>query len=255
MAVFGSHLVPADGALGFAFGALELAVEARADEWRLSWRHGDELDRDEVGPRAVEPGAVPRARVVAPTRDRVVTVAPALPDGDVVVRTEPAITVLPGARLQIHVGAPVGLALRAGGGELLADLPAVRLERTWFGRSVRDGELCLAMRTSARGSLAELPRRPHRAVTVLEVTNGGATPFQLERLRLPMAHLGLSRAADGRWWTDGLAVALAPGEPARLVVRGVPEAAGPVERVAAPRRTGAPNPLLRALDALFSERW
>jgi hypothetical protein len=252
MELLGTHVLPADGIARLSFGALEATVEARPDEWRIGYRYGEERDV-----RTLAFGGPPVEdtvrRVATDTRDRTLVVAPALPPADVVMRAEPPLVVLPGD-IAVHVGTPMCLALRTAGGQGLLELPAVRLERTWFGPNVRDGEVCLAMRSQARLSAADLPRRPFRAVTVLTVRNQGTTPFTLERLKLPVPHLGLHRDPSGRWWTEAVEVVVNGPDAARLSVGRPPDAAGPVERVTAPRRAGAPNLVLRALDALFSER-
>lgn len=255
MSVFGEHALPADRVAAVSFGALEVVAEVRPDEWRLSWRYGEERDVDELRTEPAGAPARPAAliRSAVDDRDRRLRIEPALPDGDLVMRTEPAIHVLPGARVALHVGTPLSLAFRTSAGASLGELCAVRLERTWFGRSVRDGEICLSMRSHARLDAGEIPARPHRAVTVLEVHNPEDVPFSLERLKLPMRHLALHRAADGRWWTDALRVELA-ADGARMTVSGAPARPGPLTAVAAPRRAGTPNLVLRALDALFSER-
>jgi hypothetical protein len=251
MELFGTHVLPPDGTARLSFGALEASVEVRPDEWRVGHRYVEERDVREL---VVEGPAITDTvyRVATDTRDRTLVIGPTLPDGDVVMRTEPPLHVLSGS-IAVHVGTPIGVALRSRAGQLLAELPSVRLERTWFGPNVRDGEVCLAMRSQARLSATEVPRRPFRAVTVLTVRNEGATPFTLERLKLPVPHLSLYRDGTGRWWTEAVEVAVAGGQAARLSV-GRPPDVGPLERVVPPRRTGAPNPVLRALDALFSER-
>lgn len=252
MELFGTHVLPPDGIARLAFGALEVTVEARPDEWRIGHRYGEERDVDTfaLGGPAIEDAV---RRVATDTRDRTLVVAPALPPADVVMRAEPPLVVLPGD-IAVHVGTPMCLALRTARGQGLIELPAVKLERTWFGPNVRDGEVCLAMRSLARLSRGDLPRRPFRAVTVLTVRNQGAAPFTLERLKLPVPHLGLHRDGSGRWWTEQVEVVVSGAEGARLSVGAPPDGAGRLERVTTPRRTGAPNLVVRALDALFSER-
>jgi hypothetical protein len=252
MELFGTHVLPPDGLARLSFGALEATVQVRPDEWRIVHRHGEERDVRELvlGAPPVD-GAV--LRVATDTRDRTVVVGPTLPDADVVMRTDPPLQVLPGS-VAVHVGTPIGLAIRTAGGATLAELPSVRLDRTWFGPSVRDGELLLSMRSHARLSASDLPRRPFRAATVLTVRNVGKAPFSLERLRLPVPHLSLYRDPTGRWWTETVEVVVSGGESARLSVGPPPDGAGRLERVLPARRTEPPNPVLRALDALFAER-
>jgi hypothetical protein len=254
MALFGTQVVPLGEGVQFAFGALQGAVEVRPHEWRVSHRYGEERDEESLAAGPAPPD-VAVLRVATDTSDQTLVFAPVLPDGDVVMRTDPPIHLLPGNTVDLYVGTPIGLSVRTSRGQIVVERCAVRLEHTWFGPNVRDGEVCLSMRSHARSGLAELPRRPHRAVTVLTVRNEGDRVFSLERLRLPMGHLGLHRDSAGRWWTEGLEVVVRGGEAAHLAVGRVPKAAGAVEQVVHPRKAGAPNPVLRALDALFSERW
>ena len=99
-----------------------------------------------------------------------------------------------------------------------------------------------------------MPRTSHRAIAVLSVTNEDDDRLVLERLKVPVPHLGVFRAEDGSHWTQSLSIVRARGrDDARVEVdAGPPAIAGPVQAVAEARLRGTPGMLVRAFDALLS---
>lgn len=243
----------------FLVGSLDLRVWSRAGEWRLAVVYDRDplLDRASVtkpaGPWSPPPGAKLQ-RVASDAGDRVLVLEVALADRDVVVRPDPPLTVLPGDAVQIFVGTPLWLRVLTGDGRTIAEIPTVRMTHTWFGPSPREGELCYALRSRARVSAAEMPRRPHRAIAVLSVTNEADDRLVLERLKVPVPHLAVFRAEDGSHWTQSLSIVRSRGrDDAKVQVdAGPPEVAGSVESVADARLRGTPGMLVRAFDALLS---
>lgn len=244
----------------FLVGPLELHVWAGPGEWRVAVRHDADplLDRLEVtkpaGAWAPPPGAKVQRFAADEGGERILVVEAALPDLDVVVRPDPPLVVLPGDAVEVYVGAPLWLELLTADGRTLAEVPTVRMPHTWFGPSPRVGELCYALRSRARVSAAEMPRRPHRAIAVLSVTNEDDDRLVLERLKVPVPHLGVFRAEDGSHWTHSLSIVRSRGRDDATVAVGesAPAIAGAVEAVAEARRRGTPGMLVRAFDALLS---
>lgn len=243
----------------FLVGPLELWVWSLEHEWRVAWTHEHDplLDRSEVVRRAGGWSPPPGARVerfATDMGDRVLQVEPALPDLEVVVRPDPPLVVLAGDTVEVYVGAPLWLKLVLPDGRTLTEVPTVRMPRTWFGASTREGELCFALPSRARLSAAEMPKRAHRVTTALSIANQAQDRLVIERLKVPVPHLGLWRDAQGHLWTEAVSIVRPRGDDdARVSVSGsVPVVAGEVAPVAGARRTGSPSILLRAIDALLS---
>jgi hypothetical protein len=239
-------------------GPLELWIGCLPGEWRVAVLHDPEeahADRGEqsVGRAFDPPHGATLSRFTRGPDERELQLEWTLPDQAVVVRPDPPIGVLPGDETRVFVGCPLWLRLVTPDGRRLLEVPTVPLPRTWFGPDPRVGELCWALRSKARMSLEEMPRRAYRALTVLSVSNQGADPLVLERLRVPVPHLSVARAEDGQAWTEQvLIVRPRRDDEATVEIGGFPELAGPVHPVSPPRRTGSPGALFRAFGSLLS---
>jgi hypothetical protein len=136
----------------------------------------------------------------------------------------------------------------------MLDVPTYRPSDTWFGPNTRVGELCYAARTSARLSLDQVVRRPGRAITELRLINDGHDALRIERVKVPVPHLGVFRSEDGVFWTERVDLHRKPDEAQATIeiVPGAPAIAGATTRIAEPRETGTPSILVRALGALLT---
>ncbi len=138
-----------------------------------------------------------------------VKLEPTLADRPVVSRPVAPLHVPSGESVTVFVSSPLWVRISVGSGEAvreLLELPLTVLSDTWFGPSSMVGQLCYAARTRARMHLDEVAPRPHRAVTPVEIRNESARKLLLERLSLPVPHLGLYREANGAFWTESLAI-------------------------------------------------
>jgi hypothetical protein len=70
------------------------------------------------------------------------------------------------------------------------DQPTHRPSDTWFGPTTMTGELCYAIRTSVRLNLENLPARPGRAISVVQVKNQSRTDLKVEKPRVPSDRVG-----------------------------------------------------------------
>jgi hypothetical protein len=133
----------------------------------------------------------------------------------------------------------------------------LRLSDTWFGPSTREGELCYSGKTHARHTLAEVPRRAHRAITPLHIRNEAASPLPLDKISLPVPVLSVYGAADASLWTE--TVTMIRGSDSDMaalrIEHGPPAYVGPVSLVSAPRREQARGGLVRAFNVLFGDGW
>jgi hypothetical protein len=246
-------------------GPSTVHVERRPTDWRVWHDTGDdayavvaERAHDEEGP---PPEAAPTLRLSFTETPDTIVVRPALADRQVVVRPETTLVVPPGERVTLYASTPVWMALKlevrrprrgrtAPGPVVLAELPTARPTDTWFGPSKLEGELCYAVRTAARMDAADLPLRPHRAVTPVTIENQADTPMEVARIVVPMPYLALHVDRDGRLWTDGVLLTREPDED--LTTKATPSPPEGGERLAAPRSTTSLGQTLsRTVSRLF----
>lgn len=246
-------------------GPSTVHVERRPTDWRV-WHDVDDDPYAVVAERAhAEDGPPPDGPATlrlsfAETPDTIV-VRPALADRQVVVRPETTLVVPPGERVTLYASTPVWMALklevlRPRRGRVspepvvLAELPTARPSDTWFGPSKLDGELCYAVRTAARMEAADLPLRPHRAVTPVTIENQAATPMEVARIVVPMPFLALHVDRDGRLWSDRVELTREPDED--TTTKATPFMPDGGERLAAPRSTPSLGQTLsRTVSRLF----
>jgi hypothetical protein len=146
----------------------------------------------------------------------------------------------------LYASSPVWMALklevrrsRAGGAPTtdpssLAELPTSRPSDTWFGPST-PARASSATRCAPPPALevADLPLRPHRAVTPVTVENQAATPLDVARISVPMPFLALHVDRAGRLWTDGVRFTREPDEDTTVKAGALRPDGG--ERLAEPR--------------------
>lgn len=250
------------GALrAWRIGPFRLWARATAHEWRL-WSVAsddamtEELALDLEASDADLPADAVLTRVGLRSEAPVLSLLPALADRHVVVRPDIPVVVPAGARLELFVTTPVWITARAGaGGAPLLDVPCQRLSDTWFGPNTLEGELAYAIRTAARLELADLPHRPHRAITRVEVVNGARDALLLDRLKVPVSGLGLYAAGASGLWTDYVTLERKPQEAeaeAEASVGAGPGVSGvQAARVAGPRVATGGRFSLNAFSKLF----
>jgi len=77
-------------------------------------------------------------RVFASGSPVTVELRPVLPDGPVVIKSEEAITFLPGTETELYARIPLWVSVHAvPGGQMLLEAPTEPLSRTWFGESMK----------------------------------------------------------------------------------------------------------------------
>ncbi|HKL50016.1 MAG TPA: hypothetical protein VJ908_02515 [Wenzhouxiangellaceae bacterium] len=186
-------------------GPMKIELGHGDGEWLL-WSASDvEDDRPARSRMAVRRGLPEEVheRFVHDGPDRQVTLAPVLGDRPVVARPRQPVYLLSKQEVTFYLSTPIWLKILVGSSQLmLRELASIRLSDTWFGPSTRVGELCYANRTHARRNLAEVPLRPHRAITPLRIRNNAQEALPLEKISLPVPMLPLFGAEDGSLWTQ-----------------------------------------------------
>jgi hypothetical protein len=137
----------------------------------------------------------------------VCTLTPVLPPRPVIVKPAMPLQVLPGGHLDLFVSVPVWvrISLKDEASEKTVDLleePTVVLSNSWFGLPV-DGELCFALKTSARRRLEDLRPDVYRAVCPLTIRNETEKTFGFDRLCIRVQYLGLYAGESHPWTNHG----------------------------------------------------
>jgi hypothetical protein len=244
-------------------GPLSFRVEHLASEWRVYYsRASDPLDTAlEVRVPVSASHSTPLEdvdRFALANAESKLVIGAALADRPIVTRPETPFFVPPSQSVTLYVTVPLWVRIAVGNeGTQLVELPTYRLSDSWFGPPTSEGELCYASRTVCRLELAEVPLRPHRALTTVRLTNRSDKPLGLVRLKLPAPRLELYQDSGGRLWTQDVAFERREEheEFAALHLRsGPPKVAPDAHLLASPRDSGPELDWSRAFSVLFSRR-
>lgn len=199
-------LAVADGAtVHWRLGPCDLWLRRNGPEWWLAVHSG--IDDASARPPSIDVEQPPRniqwLRRIAPERCDSVSVTPRLPDRPVISRPDHPLSLLPGAHCRFFMGIPaflsVCLDLR---GLELHEVTTVALSNSWSG-SVMEGELCYALRTTAKREPGELLPASHRIVCPVEVRNESKEVLTFSRITLPVGALNVY-LGDTRLWANAI---------------------------------------------------
>jgi len=207
---YGTFEVPINGVGTWQIGPYDLWVQRSECEWRLASLQGrDSLDRtlrvDVPSDTTDPPEGAQIKRIAFETSPESVTLGPALADRPVVVSPEDPLQVPTDEKVILYISTPVWVELTTESGRVvLIDEPTHRPSDTWFGPSPMRGELCYATRTAARMVLENIPPRPHRVISVVEIKNRAKDSLTVDRLKIPTPHLSVYVTPEGGLWTETL---------------------------------------------------
>lgn len=212
-------------------GPLTLFAQAKRHEWVFGWKTASDPLQDTLSitvPSSVapDPDDYTFSRYAVGDIDSQLKLRPRLGDRPFIVRPDSRLFLLAGQETVLFVSTVVWISTYLNDGPdepcTLLELPARRPSDTWFGPNTLEGELCYASRTSARTDLDSIGRRPHRAVTPVEIRNLGSDTLPIDQLRVPVPALSLYHDQDDRLWTDTVCFVREEGE--REASLTVPEA-------------------------------
>lgn len=206
---WGSREVTCGSAHLWCVGPLTLEIQNLSLEWRALVRRGsDPLDetleeRDLSSPTGDEPPeGTETLRFAHAEPIRQIVLTPLLPDRPVVCSPHRPLYLPARGRTVMFISTPVWIRLTLDSADL-CEVPSFRLSDTWFGDNTREGELCYATRTAARLDRDKLPKRPHRALSEVEIRNESSEALLIDKIKMPVTTLSLYARADGLW-TDRL---------------------------------------------------
>lgn len=242
----------------YVVGPLALYFRREASEWQFG------LDREQVGDAqhrtlsssmACLPASLLMQRFIFRSSPQSFCLKPKLLDRSVVVKTRQPVSIPPGEQSVFYISSPVCIELQLQEPDyVLQEVLVQRLSDTWFGPSTQEGELCYADRTHARHSKAELPLRPHRAVTPITIVNRASRMLTIDKLSIPVPYLGLYGLPDGSLWTDPIVLEHQDGVGLTRfrIDRQLPEGIGQHHQLGGSRLHMERHGLIRAFADMFN---
>jgi hypothetical protein len=243
----------------YTLGPLTLYVQRMRTEWLLGYtRQNDPEARYQLHNHSIArlPELNNLQRFIFRDSPAAFCLMPTLLDRPVVVKTRTPLSIPPAEQAVFYISSPVviDVSLQQPTCRLI-EVASQRLSDTWFGPSTLHGELCYADKTQARHNRAELPARPHRAVTAVTIENNANTMLILDKLSIPVPYLAVYGLPDGSLWTDPITLqhegnhALTRFRIGKNLPSGVTAAA----RLTAPRQHIEKQGLIRAFTEMFND--
>lgn len=191
--------------LHWQIGPFRLWVARRGDEWHTAVDRVPSETQLITAREVSYPDHLAWKRLADTGGRNVIRLLPKLPDRAVIVRPDSPFTFAPGSEATFFISIPVWISVTTGDPftqELLCE-PTHLLSNTWFGDSM-DGELCYALRTTARRAVVELRTWAHLAACPMRIHNQSSSLLEFQRLCLRVKHASIY-AAD-RLWTSQINV-------------------------------------------------
>ena len=183
-----------------------------------------------------------------------IELVPCLADRPIVVSPGDPLILPPHEQTTLFISTPLWVMVMAGKGTSpLLDQPTHRVTDTWFGPSTMEGELCYATRTNARMNLENLPVRPHRVISTVEIRNEAKSDLSIEKLRIPAQQMSVYATGAGHFWTESVTLdRKEEGETAAVRLgKGPPQQAPAANPVGGPRTQLPRGVLTRAFAGLL----
>lgn len=212
-----------DETLLIQLGSLDLWIHRGEQEWHIASEHRpDDPHRLSVSRTSEMPECDWTRWVINEQVDEVV-LHPRMPDRPLIVRPEMPVCLLPKQSVQFYIGVPVWLGVSLGSlFRDIAEIPTMPLSNSWFGPTT-EGDLCYAMRTTAKLRQEDLQQHPHRAVVPFEIRNMSDERLDFERLCLHTTNLRIYQGKDRMWTNKGRVSYRGEEKWSRVVyARGVP---------------------------------
>jgi len=216
-------VIDRDETLSIQLGSLNLWIRRSDREWHIASEHRTgEMERMSVT-RCTEMPNLNWTRWVINEEIDEVRLHPCMPDRPVIVRPDIPISLLPNQSVQFYIGVPVWVAISLDDRfHDITQVPSQALSNSWFGPST-EGELCYAMRTTAKLRQEDLQPHPHRAIVPFEIRNQSEEKLDFARLCLHTHNLRIYQGRERMWTNQGRATYRGEEKWSRVVyARGVP---------------------------------
>lgn len=192
--------------LFWQMGPLQLWVRRIDGEWQTAIERVPESAPFVSAQRCDPPDGASWTRWAAHPDDVTFQLRPIMPDRPVIVRPESAFSFPPQSDLMFYVSIPVAIQMCTGSvAEVpLMEVPSVVLSNSWFGEPVH-GQLCYALKTTARRTLDDLRVSPHLVACPIHIQNRSGTVLAFERLCLQTQHMAIFQD-QRRLWTNQVGI-------------------------------------------------
>ena len=197
------HAIGHNQTLDLCLGSLHLWVHRGREEWYIAHENEPENeDRFSVGTSdALFDTNRDWTRWTLGGNIENIQLKPRLPDRPLIVRPEMPMCLMPKQSVQFFVGIPIWMAITFGAKqEQVTEVPTMPLSNSWFG-SFTEGELCYAMKTTAKLHQEDLILSAQRAVFPVEIRNASHEKLNFERLCLRPQFLNIYQG-DSCMWTS-----------------------------------------------------
>ncbi len=194
-------------------GPLDLWVRRSPEDWYVAHEREPGREQVEVPPAPLHP-AQSTARVDRLTWNRWVAgeeaarmrLVPCMPDRAVVIRPRYPLNVPRGKEVLFFVSLPVWARVLVGESEseALCELPAVVLNKTWFGDPIT-GELCYSLKTKVLRQIEMVENHAHQAVCPVLIRNQAFADLDFQRICIRVEYLSVYRGLT-RLWTNQVEV-------------------------------------------------
>lgn len=199
------HAMGQDQSMDLCLGSLRVWMHRGEQEWYIA--HEIESENTERCSVAISDESL------APDRDWTrwilddcierIQLSPQLPDRPLIVRPEMPMCLMPKQSVQFFIGIPIWLAITFGAKyEQAIEIPTMTLSNSWFGQFT-EGELCYAVKTTAKLHPQELLPSPQRAVFPLEIRNISQEKLNFERLCIRPQYLNVFQGNTRLWTSKG----------------------------------------------------
>ncbi len=201
------HAIGEGQTLDICLGSLRVWIHRGEQDWRIAHETDPAIvDRCSV---TIADGELDAERdwrrwILDGKADRI-QLKPHLPDRALIVRPEIPICLMPKQSVQLFISVPVWLGISFGSmpGQGL-EVPTMLLSNSWFG-PFTEGELCYALKTTAKTHHKDLHPSAHRAVFPLEVRNASQEKLNFERLCIRPQYVNIFQGETRLWTSKGRA--------------------------------------------------
>lgn len=199
------HSVARGQTLELELGSLHLWVHRGLKDWHLAYE--SDQGSDERLSLRLEDAAFNSdrewTRWILDEKIEELRLQPQLPDRAIIVRPEMPVCLMPKQSVQLFIGIPIWLSLIFGSRrEQTIQVPSMTLSNSWFG-SFTEGELCYALKTTAKLHQQDLAYSAHRAVFPLEIRNASTEKLKFERLCVRPQYLNIFQGKTRLWTCKG----------------------------------------------------
>lgn len=212
-----------DETLFIQLGVLDLWIHRGEREWHIASAYRtDDPGRLAVTHCSDMPDLKWTRWVINEAIDEVI-LHPQMPDRPLIVRPEMPVCLMPNQSVQFYIGVPVWIGVSLGDRfRNIAEIASIELSNSWFGPTT-EGELCYAMRTTAKLTQEDLQQHAHRAIVPFEIRNTSDEKLDFTRICLHTHNLRVYQGRERMWTNQGRATYRGEEKWSRVVyARGVP---------------------------------